>query len=62
MATAERHEAVFAYYFYRLISRARKVWLIYDSRTGNGGGEVSRYISQLRYLIMPESMRFVSKT
>lgn len=62
MATAERHEAVFAYYFYRLISRARKVWLIYDSRTGNGGGEISRYISQLRYLVMPPSMKFISKT
>lgn len=62
MSTTERHEAVYAYYFYRLISRAGKVWLIYDSRSANGGGEVSRYISQLKYLLNPPGMRFVSKT
>lgn len=62
MSTIERHEAIYAYYFYRLISRARKVWLIYDSRTGNNSGEVSRYINQLKYLICPPKMQFISKT
>jgi RecB family exonuclease len=39
-----------AYYFYRLISRAENVWLLYDSRTeGLKNGEESRYIKQLRY-------------
>lgn len=42
-------EEIFGYYFYRLISRAEKVTLIYDGRTISGlrGGE-SRYLLQLR--------------
>ncbi|MDE6265776.1 MAG: PD-(D/E)XK nuclease family protein [Muribaculaceae bacterium] len=62
MSTTERHEAVYAYYFYRLISRAGRVWLIYDSRSANGGGEVSHYINQLKYLLTPPDMKFISKT
>ncbi len=45
-------EGVYAYCFFRLLGRARRVKLLYDSRTGvNGAGEESRYISQLRYLL-----------
>ncbi|MEE0978348.1 MAG: PD-(D/E)XK nuclease family protein [Muribaculaceae bacterium] len=62
MSTIERHEAIYAYYFYRLLSRARNVWLIYDSRSGNGSGELSRYISQLRYLVQPQQMKFINKS
>lgn len=42
-------EEIFSYYFFRLISRAKKVTLIYDGRTISGlrGGE-SRYLLQLR--------------
>lgn len=42
-------EEIFGYYFYRLISRAEKVTLIYDGRaiTGLRSGE-SRYLQQLR--------------
>ncbi len=47
----ERTEGYYAYYFFRAISRARRVRLLYDSRPGNrGGGEISRYLSQLIYL------------
>ncbi len=47
----EYQDAVWAYYFYRMISRAQEVWMIYDSRTeGLNSGEESRYIKQLRYL------------
>ena len=50
LPTYEYQDAVWAYYFYRLISRAEKVWMLYDSRTdGLKGGEESRYIKQLRY-------------
>jgi len=42
----------YAYSFYRLISRAKRVALFYDSRVeGLGLGEKSRYISQLEYLV-----------
>ncbi|MCH5326487.1 MAG: hypothetical protein J1E29_04700, partial [Duncaniella sp.] len=32
MATADKQEAIYAYYFYRLISRASNVTLLYDAR------------------------------
>lgn len=46
---ARYSEEIFSYYFYRLLSRAQKVTLIYDGRiiSGMRGGE-SRYIMQLK--------------
>lgn len=50
LPTYEFQDAVWAYYFYRLIQRAGKVTLVYDSRTeGLKGGEESRYVKQLEY-------------
>ena len=50
MPTYEYQDSVWAYYFYRMVSRAEKVWLVYDSRTeGLKRGEESRYIKQLKY-------------
>ena len=50
LPTYEHQDAVWAYYFYRLIQRAETVWLLYDSRTEKlKSGEESRYIKQLRY-------------
>lgn len=47
----DRAENDSAYYFYRLIGRAQRVALLYDSRdAGSGTGEASRFISQLQYL------------
>lgn len=45
-------ESIFAYYFFRMISRAKEVNMIYDARTGGGtgGSGVSRYILQLQHL------------
>lgn len=51
MSTLDHQESIFSYYFYRLLTRARKVKLLYDSRTsGISSGEMSRYLYQLRYL------------
>ncbi|MBO4610509.1 MAG: PD-(D/E)XK nuclease family protein [Bacteroidales bacterium] len=51
LPTYERQDAVWEYYFYRMIARAENVWMIYDSRTeGLKSGEESRYAKQLRYL------------
>ncbi|MFR9523149.1 MAG: PD-(D/E)XK nuclease family protein [Rikenellaceae bacterium] len=48
--TPEHHEGVFAYYFYRLIQRAEKVWMLYCSHADDKTtGEASRYIYQLDY-------------
>ncbi|MCH5240430.1 MAG: PD-(D/E)XK nuclease family protein [Muribaculaceae bacterium] len=50
-------EEIFAYYFYRLISRAEKVTLIYDGRatTGMRGG-MSRYLLQILEYAPKESI------
>ena len=48
--TPEKHEAMYAYYFYRLIQRARRVTMLYCSRADDKStGECSRYIHQLEY-------------
>lgn len=48
MSTIEHQECMYAYYFYRMISRAENVYLLYDARsTGLGSGDPSRYIQQL---------------
>lgn len=50
LPTTEYQDAVWAYYFYRLIQRAENVWLVYDSRTdGLLSGEETRYVKQLEY-------------
>lgn len=50
LPTYEYQDAIWAYYFYRLVSRAENVWMVYDSRTeGLKRGEESRYLKQLRY-------------
>lgn len=50
MPTYEHQDAMWAYYFYRMIQRPKKVWLISDSRTeGLRSGEESRFIRQLEY-------------
>jgi len=51
LPTYEHQDRIFAYHFYRLINRAKKIYLLYDTRTeGLQGGEVSRYFHQLKYL------------
>lgn len=50
LPTYEHQDSVWAYHFYRLINRARRVTLLYDTRSnGLQTGEVSRYIYQLKY-------------
>lgn len=50
MPTAEHQEAIYAYYFYRLLQRAKNIVLIYnDSADGLRTGECSRFLHQLRY-------------
>ncbi|MCC8172798.1 MAG: PD-(D/E)XK nuclease family protein [Parabacteroides sp.] len=50
LPTYEHQDSIWAYHFYRLIHRARKVSLIYDTRNnGAHTGEISRFVHQLRY-------------
>ncbi len=51
LPTIEHQDAIFAYHFYRMIQRAKNVWMIYDaSNSGMKRGEISRYFSQLKYI------------
>ena len=46
----DHQDSVWAYHFYRMIARAKKVTLLYDTRTeGLQTGEVSRFVHQLKY-------------
>lgn len=62
MPTYEYQDAVWAYYFYRMISRVDTVWMLVDSRTeGLKSGEESRYIKQLEYHFGLPVNRYVVK-
>jgi hypothetical protein len=50
LPTPEHHDSIAAYYFYRLIQRARNVMLVYNSSSGGlRTGERSRFLHQLFY-------------
>ena len=50
LPTPEHQESIWAYHFYRMIHRAKRVVLLYDTRTdGLQSGEASRFVHQLRY-------------
>ena len=50
LPTYHDRNAVFAYHFYRVIQRANKVSIIYNTEPGElGGGDKSRFIAQLQY-------------
>lgn len=48
----ENLERTYAYCFYRLLARAKRVTIFHDARSdGKGNGERSRYIEQIRHLM-----------
>jgi len=50
LPTIRHQDAIYGYYFYRLLHRAKQVVLVYNTKTeGLQKGEPSRYILQLRY-------------
>lgn len=51
LPTYAHQDSTYAYHFYRMISRAKRVFMLYDTRTEERQtGEVSRYFYQLKYL------------
>lgn len=51
LPTYEHQDSTYAYHFYRMISRAKRVFMLYDTRSEEmQTGEVSRYFYQLRFL------------
>lgn len=50
LPTIEHQDAIFSYYFFRLIHRAKRVHLVFNSSSqGTQTGEMSRYLYQLIY-------------
>ncbi len=50
LPTIENQDAVYAYYFYRLIQRAKNVFLVYNTQSsGITANEKSRFLYQLKY-------------
>lgn len=51
LPTYEHQDSTYAYHYYRMISRAKNVYMLYDTRTEDmQSGEVSRYFYQMKYL------------
>lgn len=52
LPTYNDRDAIFAYHFYRLLQRAKKVFLLYNNdiskSSGMGGSEKSRFIAQIK--------------
>ena len=64
LPTRDEKNAIFSYHFYRLMYRAKKVYILYDGQgDGLGGGEMSRFVRQWATQL-PEnhSMRFFNQT
>lgn len=50
LPVAERQDAIYAYLFYRVLQRAEKIFLFYNTETDPlGQGEKSRYLQQLLF-------------
>ena len=50
MTTIDHQDAIFAYYFYRLIQRVEDLKLLYSTQSdGIRTGEMSRFLYQLKY-------------
>ena len=50
LPTIENQDSIYAYYFYRLIQRAKNIKLVYNDKASEmQTGEMSRYIYQLKY-------------
>ncbi len=51
LPTYREKDTIFSYHFFRLIQRAKKVMLIYNTESDSyGGGEKSRFVTQLELL------------
>ena len=55
LPTYKEKDAVYTYHFYRLLQRAKKVYIIYNTATDSlDGGEKSRFIQQLLLEDLPQ--------
>jgi RecB family exonuclease len=63
LSTIQERESSYAYHFYRLLHRSKKVFIIHNSESGaTGGGEPSRYIQQIIRELAPSSNSAIQLT
>ena len=66
MTTIEKQTSLYAYYFYRLLSRAKNITLMYNNYTeGINQGEMSRFLMQLQVeakTLFPPTVQIQLKT
>jgi CRISPR/Cas system-associated exonuclease Cas4 (RecB family) len=63
LPTHQDRNAVSAYHFYRLLQRAEKVYLLYNTEPGDlGGGDRSRFIMQLEHELVRYNPKIELKT
>jgi ATP-dependent helicase/nuclease subunit B len=56
LPTYKEQDAIYAYYFYRLLHRSENVWIVYNSdNEGFSSGEQSRYLLQLKHEFLDKS-------
>jgi hypothetical protein len=63
LPTLDQHDAIYAYLFYRLLHRSKKINIYYNTDNSNGkGGEASRFIKQLIFEANQTAIKLNFKT
>mgnify|MGYP003917889459 FL=1 len=62
LPTYKEKDAIFSYHFFRLIQRAKNIYLLYNTENDSfGNGEKSRFISQLELIRSDVNSKFVGQ-
>ena len=55
LPTFLENDAIYTYHFYRLLQRAKRIYLLYNTQSdGLNSGEMSRFLYQLKYQPQPD--------
>lgn len=61
LPTYREKDAIFSYHFFRLLQRAKNIYILYNTENDNfGSGEKSRFITQLEMMNIPLQQKIVS--
>jgi len=61
LPTYREKDAIYSYHFFRLLQRAKNVYLLYNTENDTfGGGEKSRFISQLELIKTPLTKKIIA--
>lgn len=61
LPTYREKDAIFAYHFFRLLQRAKNIFILYNTENDDfGSGEKSRFITQLEMMNLPLQQKIIS--